>query len=456
MEILDEVESLCPSCLGKLPAKKIVEDGDVYLVKECPEHGTFKTLIWRDAELYLKWGYGEDAPGPKVRAAETVSGCPYDCGLCPSHKAETCMVLMEVTEKCDISCPVCFASSGKDGEDPSLETIRQMYQAILDYSGGPVPVQLSGGEPTLRDDLPLIVALGKEMGFQHIQINTHGLRLARDRRYLESLKNSGVDLIYLQFDGVSDEVYRYLRGANLYQLKVRAIENCAEFEIGIMLVPTLIPGVNDGQIGSIIKFAKKWIPFVKGAHFQPISYFGRYPKQPEDKDRITIPEVLRAMESQTEGEIKRENFTPRRRSDSHCGFSGFFVLMEDGRLFATTNFVDRREAPITGPGCVKETPAEHVRKFITQKARFIKEEGCSDEFCRAVWGGLGNFLRRAKTHYLSITCMPFQDVWTVELGRLQGCCIHVVTPYRRLIPFCAYYLTSIKGERLIAKAVRKA
>ena len=441
-ELLGETHSLCPDCLKRIPATKVVEDNDVYLEKRCPEHGEFKVLLWRDAELYKKWGQGEEAPGPQRRLTATNQGCPYDCGLCPNHKAETCTVLMEITQRCDIDCPVCFASANKGAPyHPDLDGIKRMYETILS-AGGPYPLQLSGGEPTLRDDLPQIIALGKGMGFYHIQINTHGIRLARDKEYLQALKESGADLIYLQFDGVSDDVYRYTRGANLFKLKQQAIENCAEVKMGVTLVPTLIPGVNDHQIGDMVQFAKEWVPVVKGIHFQPISYFGRYPHQPKDEDRITIPDVLKALEAQTDGEVKLKDFVPRRRRDSHCGFSAFYVLMEEGRLLATTKF-EHRVSPIVGAGYVhpKESPAEHVRRFIRERARFIEPGQFG-----AIPGQ--SFFERAKTHYLSISGMPFQDVWNVDLQRLQGCCIHVVTQDGRLIPFCSFYLTSSKGERL--------
>ncbi len=440
---MGDTVSLCPVCLARIPAVRAIQDNDVFLEKTCPEHGAFKVLIWRDAELYKKWGKGEDTAHPEKRFSATNKGCPYDCGLCPNHKAETCTVLMEVTKSCDIKCPVCFASSGKDLGGPGIDAIRGMYQTVLE-AGGPYPIQLSGGEPTIRDDLPDVVAAGKEMGFYHIQINTHGLRLAREKRYLEQLKDSGVDLIYLQFDGVSDDVYRAIRGADLFDLKVQAIKNCLDLRIGVTLVPTLIPGINDHQIGDIVAFAKEWIPAVKSVHFQPVSYFGRYPQTPEDKDRITIPDVLHALEVQTGGEVKARDFIPRRRKDSHCGFSGFFVFTEDDRLQATVGFEQRRDTA-SDSGCIKESPAEHVRKFISERGRFIEKDVTCCKREKSSWE---NFFARAETHYLSISGMPFQDVWTVDLERLEGCCIHVVTPHRRLIPFCSYYLTDINGERI--------
>jgi hypothetical protein len=457
-EVIAETKSLCPSCLKVIPASKVAEGQDVYLEKSCPEHGDFKALLWRGAPTYLDWGRGEDAPGAEVRQTKSTGNCPNDCGLCSEHGADTCTVLMEVIGRCNLNCPVCFANSSNGASDfhPDISEIRAMLDSVIE-AGGPYPIQLSGGEPTLRDDLPEIVAYAKKLGFYHIQINTHGLRLAKDTDYLQRLKDSGCDLIYLQFDGVSDDVFRKTRGADLFDVKVKAIENCADVKIGVQLVPTLIPGINDHQIGEIIRFAKDWIPVVKGVHFQPVSYFGRCPAAPSDEDRITIPDVLRALEGQTSGEVKAENFLPRRRQDSHCGFSGFFVLQEDNRLKATTVYKPGKrdsgtDINISGFVPPKETPSEHVRKFIDKKSRFIEplpmaQKGCACE----PQGALANLFERAHAHYLSISGMPFQDVWTVDLERLKGCCIHVVTPDKTLIPFCAYYLTDRTGQRLPGK-----
>jgi uncharacterized radical SAM superfamily Fe-S cluster-containing enzyme len=453
-EVLGETRSLCPTCLRVIPATKVADGQDVFLEKTCPDHGDSKTILWRGTPSYQAWGMGENAPGPKKRLSESINGCPDDCGLCPEHKAQTCTVLMEVTSRCDLKCPVCFASSN-DSPDfhPSIDEIRTMLNTITE-AGGPYPLQLSGGEPTVRDDLPDIVALAKGMSFYHIQINTHGLRLAQDKSYLQRLRDAGTDLIYLQFDGVSDDVYQRTRGANLSDLKSQAIENCAEAKIGVQLVPTLVPGINDHQIGDMVQFAKRWVPIVKGIHFQPVSYFGRYPASPSDDDRITTPDVLRALEAQTAGEIKTENFLPRRRQDSHCGFSGFFVLEEDGRLQATTVFRPGEASSakcrdVAGCASAEESPSEHVRRFINEKSRFIEPTPtqCACEQDRSFQA----FLERARTHYLSISGMPFQDVWTIDLERLQGCCIHVITPQKRLIPFCAYYLTNAAGQRLPGK-----
>jgi len=449
--ILAQTFSLCPICLKKIPAVRVEKGDSVFLEKQCPEHGDFSVVIWRGAPSYEDWGSGEMAGGPETRLTESHNGCPYDCGLCPEHEAQTCTVLLEVTERCNLCCPVCFASSGgRRNPDPDLATIRRKLKKVLDACG-PAPLQLSGGEPTVRDELPEIVSLAKGLGFPHVQINTNGFRIANHPDYLQRLVQAGTDLIYLQFDGVSDTVYRELRGRPLAKMKQRVIENCAQAKIGVQLVPTLIPGINDQEIGAIVQFAKAHIPVVKGVHFQPISYFGRFRQAPDDRSRITMPEVLRAMEAQTEGEICAEAFLPRRRHDSHCGFSGFFILDQDNHLKATTQFdfskTDRATCrDVTGSQNGGSFPSEHVRKFITEKSRYIEADPDLCDCKRQA--RLETLMSRAKTHYLSISGMPFQDVWNIDLERLSGCCVHVAALDGRVVPFCAYYLTSADGQRL--------
>ncbi len=439
-ELLSETESLCPVCLKKIPARKVEDNGKVYLEKTCPEHGESKVLIWRqDARHYLDWTMGSEKGSGPLHSFTTVDkDCPYDCGLCPEHWTRACTMVLEVTLRCDLRCPVCFASADENRQyEPDIEAIRGMYKAVMEGVGA-CTIQLSGGEPTVRHDLPQIIALGREVGFSHILINTNGVRIAREPDYLRRIKDAGANAIYLQFDGVTDDVYRYTRGRNLFNIKRQALANCALEKIGVILVPTIVPSVNDHQLGDIIQFAKSWIPTVKGVHFQPISYLGRYPHPPGDEDRITIPDVIRALECQTDGELKWQDFLPRHAQDSHCSFSSFFILTRKGKLQAMSNLARGR---VTGWGSYTEPPPEESsRRFMSRHWR-LNESCCQSR-------DAGDFYSRLLNYYLTITCMPFQDVWSMDIDRLRGCCGHVVTPGRQIIPFCAYYLTNSSGQRL--------
>jgi 7,8-dihydro-6-hydroxymethylpterin dimethyltransferase len=438
-----KTESLCPVCLEIIPAVRTVREGKIYLFKKCPEHGEFQALLWRDADLYEQWSQGCEHAAPVKAPEEKLPVCPYDCGLCSAHEGGTCTAIFHLTDACNMSCPVCFASGGQESHDhgPTLEAIRRMYALYIDQGQSP-SIQLSGGEATLRDDLPDIIRMGKDMGTAHIQVNTNGLRLAKEKDYAIRLKDAGADLIYLQFDGVSDEVYRTLRGRNMRQIKLTALDHCRKAGIGVLLVPTVYPDVNDHQLGDIVKVAKEWMPVVKGIHFQPVSFFGRFPgRSPRDQDRITIPDVLKALEQQTGGEIPMEAVVPRRRFDSHCAFSSVFLLGKDQRLHPITE----GESPPAVKTKIKDPDHFPIKaNAYTNKFWRMGDEG-SDKQKKTP---AAEVAQRLRNYTLSITGMHFQDVWTIDLQRLKGCCVHVTTPDQLRIPLCAYYLTGVDGRRL--------
>jgi len=446
--------SLCPHCLCRIAARRILENGSVFLEKSCPTHGSLdKVLLWRNStRTYSEWDRQNDEySGNRLDPVPSPpSGCPFNCGFCPDHKQDTCAAIIEVTHQCNMHCPVCFADSETTPySNPKIETITGMLQTLLDR-GGPYPVQFSGGEPTLRDDLPEIVALARNMGFDHLQINTNGIRLAQDADYGRALSDAGATVVFLQFDGLTDDVYLHIRGTELLEIKKRAIERCAELKLGIILVPTLVAGINDCQIGSIIHFAKEWIPVVKGVHFQPMTFLGRYPDTPCNEDRILIPDILDAIETQTQGELKVDNFIPPGCEEPHCSFSGITILGDDGKLIPTTDF---HLAQNTGP-CCSEEPAKHSRDYVRSRWKYSESElrvvdsrtpPAPDCGCKPLQD---DFFERARSHSLCISGMAFQDAWNIDLERLQRCCVHIVTPDAKLIPFCSYYLTSSQGQRL--------
>lgn len=441
--ILRKTRSICPVCMKTIDADIVEKGAEVYLEKTCPDHGSTSTVIWRGNDP--DWADWNSEPTPYLPPAfqtEEIKGCPYDCGLCDEHKAQTCSVLCEVTERCNLGCPVCFAMSEiKERKDVGIEKLREMFQTVID-AGGPYPLQLSGGEPTVRDDLPEIIRMARDMGFAHIQINTNGLRIAQDKEYLKALKDAGADLIYLQLDGVSDEVYKVIRGRELAAVKKKALENCRELEIGVQLVPVIIRGVNDSEIGDIVRLAKEFMPVVRGIHFQPVSYFGRYEIAPDNNNRATLPEVLHAMEEQTDGEIKASDFLPRRKHDAHCGFSGFYIL-KDGKLISTMHFDPNRRYKHTDD----KSPAEHVREFMTNHSKyFVQLEPGECECMTAV--RMSQAMNKAKKYSLSISGMPFMDAWTMDIERVKNCCIHVIRQDGRLVPFCANYVTNMDGKTI--------
>lgn len=449
--IIGTTESLCPVCLKRVAAAKIACGDDVYLAKTCPEHGDFRTIIWRGPPAYRDWAVARQPSPPPVCATAVDQGCPFDCGLCPGHRQHTCCVLLEVTARCNLRCPVCFAAAGGGGDDPGLGEIEDWYRLLLE-SGGPYNIQLSGGEPTLRGDLPAIIALGKSLGYEFFQLNTNGLRLAEDPAYLRDLAAAGLSCVFLQFDGLDDAVYRKIRGAALLEAKQAAIARCAEQGVGVVLVPTLVPGVNIGEIGRIIDYALALMPAVRGVHFQPVSYFGRYPAAPGDAGRITVPEVVRAIERQTGGRMKAGDFRPPSAENAYCSFQGNFVLLADGQLKPRTQ---------GGKSCCCPAPAaegaKRAQAFVARRwaaAKGAKPAGAANPAADAGvnLASLDAFIDRVEKYSLCISGMAFQDVWNVDLDRLRDCFIHVVGPGSRIIPFCAHNLTAMDGRPLYRPA----
>ena len=359
---IGETNTLCPVCMKTIKAEKIAEDDVVYIVKTCPEHGSWKVKIWNGVEHY-KYLY-EFAAVPKTPekfAVPQIKDCPHDCGLCNQHMQHSCLNVVEVTNHCNLNCPICFATANGCGYDyhPDMETIRGMFKTVVDYVKSPRCIQLSGGEPTVRDDLPEIVRMAKEMGIEHVEVNTNAVRIAKDIEYLRALKEAGVDDFYMQFDGTKDDIYLQTRGKSLFELKEQAIANCAEVGIGITLVVTVSPNINLDHVGEIIKYAATKVPTVKGVHFQPISYFGRYPVDPENNDRVTIPELAQAIEKQTKGMLKADNFIPTSCSNVHCDMKSLSVVLPDHSLFPLTTMA-------LGPPKKTDDVADKTRGEVSQ------------------------------------------------------------------------------------------
>ncbi len=445
-EVLSQTESVCPECLQRIPSRRVQEDDAVFLEKFCPQHGDFRTVIWRATPAYKSWVRPKTPSFPKNPGLAIKDGCPYDCGLCADHRQHTCSVLFELTQRCDLGCPVCFADAGRGEEsDWGLAEIERWYQR-LQMECPSANIQLSGGEPSLRDDLPEIIRLGRRYGFTYFQLNTNGLRLAHDLDFLKALKAAGLSSVFLQFDGTTDAIYQQIRGRALLVEKLAVIAQCRQAGVGVVLVPTLIPGINTQDIGNIIRMGLDGMPTVRGVHFQPISYFGRYPTSPDDDTRITLPEVMQAIEAQTNGLIPTATFSPPGCENALCSFHGNYVQMPDDSLLSTSR---RNEAACACQPIVAAEGAAKSRAFVA--SHWSAYEKPVLDLASRTGPSLGEwevFLERKRTHTLCVSAMAFQDAWTLDLERLRDCCIHIASRDGRLVPFCAYNLSSRNGDTL--------
>lgn len=429
-EVMRNTYSVCPVCLARIPARHVRIGENVFLQKECPRHGFFSSIIWRTPISMEEW-IGDTR---EIKEGENLN-CPSACGLCPDHQQGTCCVLLEVANRCNLQCRYCFANS-RHAPDPSFAEIGDWLDQLA--VPGKTLVQLSGGEPTLRDDLPQIISRAKQAGCKYVQLNSNGIRLAEDKGYVKKLAEAGLSFVFMQFDGTKDDIYMQLRGRPLLDIKKQAIENCDACHIGVTLVPTLVPGVNTGNIGEILDYAISLSPAVRGVHFQPVSYFGRIPDRPVDEMRFTLDQLLWEIERQTEGRIKKENLVPSRCDHPLCGFHGDFVVLPNG-----IEALSRREAVQESCcSCSEPVSADQNRAFVARRWERQKEKKEAVSCCCGTPDvhDMDYFLERVKSHGFTVTAMAFQDAGTMDLERLRRCSLHVFDR-GRFVPFCAYYLS---------------
>ena len=421
-QLLRRTRSVCPVCLKNVPAQLVQgADGTVLLEKECPEHGAFAAPVWSgkiDLEQWLK--------GTDTLPEGSGLSCPGNCGICGEHEAETCCALLEVTMRCNLKCRYCFANGGSEEADPSMEEMKAAIRDIAQKCGGPL-LQFSGGEPTLRDDLPELVRFAKEAGCSYTQINTNGIRLAEDPDYARRLADAGLDIVFLQFDGTDDSVYEALRGRPLLQTKLEAIRVCSELRIGVTLVPTVVKGVNDQNLGELAALAAKLSPAVRGIHFQPVSYFGRYPGVPSKEERYTLDRLIWDLSRQAG--IPVESFIPSHCDHPLCGFHAGFLIEENGTLTPLSSVTHSSRTR----GCAREN-----REYIARRWSCPPEE-------KRPSGSLSDmdfdtFLYRLRHRSLTFTAMAFQDAMNLNVERLHRCSLHVYDN-GKIKPFCTRYLT---------------
>lgn len=293
----DHTISLCNECHTRISAKIIFEQGKVYMTKSCREHGFQKTLIADDIEFYKNIrNYNKASEYPKEPHTHTDYGCPMDCGICADHEQHSCLTLIEVTDRCNLSCPTCYASSSPThGSHRSLEEIRFMIDTIVRSEGEPDVVQLSGGEPTIHPDFFEILDYCKAQPIKHLMVNTNGIRIANDPGFAERLASYMPDFeVYLQFDSFEEDVHLSMRGKDLREIREKAIEKLNNLNLSTTLVVTLQKGLNDHEIGKIIDFALQQ-RCVRGVTFQPTSISGRLEHFNPATDRLTNSEVRRLI-----------------------------------------------------------------------------------------------------------------------------------------------------------------
>jgi uncharacterized radical SAM superfamily Fe-S cluster-containing enzyme len=467
--LINQTQSLCPECLAILEAEVYEQAGKIWIRKNCSKHGEFNELYWGSSAIYERAKrYARDGKGvdnPSVSKQNPV--CPIDCGLCNLHTSHTALGNIVLTNRCDLNCWYCFFFAEKAGYvyEPSLDQIRSMVRSLTNEK--PVPcnaIQLTGGEPTLREDLLDIIKICREEGIDHVQLNTDGINLSRDPTLAAKVREAGVNTIYLSYDGTTLE-----KNPKNHKEIPGVLDNCKKAGVGVVLVPTVIKGTNDSDVGSILRFALKNLDSVRGVNFQPISIVGRVPERERERFRITIPDVMMKIEEDFAGEISRDDFYP---IPSCMPFSNFVEALTHDREYelsthfacgmATYVFRDG-EKTIPMPRFVDvdgffgylDEKAVDLRKGSSKYAvglkllyrlftKFVDKSKAPKglNVSRILFDALLKHDYRAlgvlQHNSLFIGMMHFQDLYNWDIERAKRCAIHYATPDERIIPFCTF------------------
>ncbi len=420
--------SLCPQCLRTLKTEVYADgDGVVWMERSCPVHGQAITRLWNDADHY-QWirSHGFPPVAPPAPNLEAGAPCPFSCGTCTRHERRGTLLEIEVTRNCNLHCPVCFASAETGEDDLTLDEIDAMYDTIAAAVGTDGAVQLTGGEPTTRDDLPEIIYRGRAKGFWGIEVNTNGLVIAKRPGYLESLVAAGLTGVYLSFDGLTGDVYEGTCGRDILNVKLRAIERCRECHIQVVLSVAVVAGLNDGQLGDILRFALENSDVVAGIALQPAFTSGRF-----DVSRfepMSAGDVIFNLADQSNGLIDRYDIWPLGTSHPLCD-TGVFLLHAPELATHESGFV-----PAT--------------KLLTQEEY---HDGFSPDSPQgSVFLDILNKKGIETSDGISIIIMNYMDAITMDVQRLRECSMMVTVPSGLAIPFCSYHLTDARGCRVYA------
>jgi uncharacterized radical SAM superfamily Fe-S cluster-containing enzyme len=441
---IEYTKSICPVCKIVVDGQVNVRDDKVFLRKRCPQHGSFEALLYSDAQLYFdSLRFNKPGTIPLETQTEVKDGCPLDCGLCPEHKQHACLGIIEVNTGCNLDCPVCFADSGHapDGFSLTLEQVESALDAFLRAEGDPEVVMFSGGEPTIHPQIVEFLRLATDQGIGLVTLNTNGIRLAHDRSFVAAL--SAIEpkpRIYLQFDGLEERTHRAIRGRDLRAAKQQALDHCAEFGLVAILVAAIERGVNEHEIGGIVRFGMAHSA-VKGVAFQPVTHSGRHVTFDPTK-RVTNADVIHALADQLPQWFRVSDFVPVPCCFPTCR-SITYALVDGDTVVPVTRLLDVEDYLDYLSNRVLPDPSirQALEKLWSASAfagspatdAHLDQLGC-------VACGLESpaVLDSLAEKVFMLVIQDFQDPYTLNVKQLMKCCVQELTPDGRIIPFCAY------------------
>ena len=432
--------SLCPECSRLIDGQIIIRNGAIYMRKHCPEHGWHEPLVSSDADWYLNaFKYNKQGATPYRFATAVKQGCPFDCGLCPEHQQHTCVGLIEITTRCNLSCPTCFADSGT-GYDLSLAQVEAILDRFLETEGQPEIVQISGGEPTIHPQILAVLASAKSRNIRHVMLNTNGIRLAQEPDFVYQIAPYQ-PTVYLQFDGLTASTNQILRGCDLRAIKQQALDHLAQAGIYAILVATVVSGVNEDEIGDILRFGLKH-PAVLGICYQPVTFAGRSGNQRDSFHRTTVPDILHALEKQTDKLFEVSDFRPVPCPHPDCSACAYAFI--DGeqvipvtRLLNVDDYLDFATNRTAVDLSAKLQPA--LEALWSMAAIMGEEKTTAALACACDMQALhASNPQSLRERFFMIQVHAFMDKYNFDLRRLMKCCVHQLLPDGRAVPFCAY------------------
>jgi uncharacterized radical SAM superfamily Fe-S cluster-containing enzyme len=453
----DTTVSLCTECLRRVEAKHVIEQNRVWLYKWCPAHGQSKVLVASDA---VYWRQGREVyikpPEMPLRFNTAMEyGCPYDCGLCPDHMQHSCLSIVEITDHCNLRCPICYAESGPHRPGfRDLPSVERMLDAVVANEGEPDVVQLSGGEPTLHPDFFAILAAARRRPIKHLMLNTNGIRIANEPGFAERLHEFSPGFeVYLQWDSLRPSALKALRGVDLASVRLRALEHLNRVGLSTTLVMTVARGVNDEEIGSLIEFAVKQ-PCVRGVTLQPVQHAGRTDAYDPAAQRLTLTEVRQMILDQT------ALFAPADIIPVPCNPDALAMAyaIKDGETIRPLTGLIPPEVLLAGdrntivferdPGL----KAQIFRLFATNHGPEGQARELRDLLCCLPQVRGGNI---GYDQVFRVLIMQFIDAWNFDVRAMKKSCVHIAQPDGRLIPFEAFNLLYRDGKAARLDALRR-
>jgi uncharacterized radical SAM superfamily Fe-S cluster-containing enzyme len=439
----DVAVSLCATCHRRVDAKVVFRDGDVLLLKRCPEHGPETVLVADDVDFYRRARelFLKPSDRPLANQTPTRFGCPYDCGLCPDHEQHSCVTLIEICDHCNLECPVCYASSGPARQRfQPLERVEAMLDAIVASEGEPDVVQISGGEPTLHPQFFEVLDAARRRPVRHLMVNTNGLRIASDAAFAERLASYAPAFeVYLQFDSLEAGPLVALRGRDLRDVRRRALERLNALGLSTTLVVTLRRGLNEGEVGRIVDFALEQ-PCVRGVTFQPVQEAGRCEGRAPGR-RLTLTEVRRLLLEQTDV-FRPEDVLPVPCHPDCIAMA--YAHKTDGRPVPLTGLIDPAVLIAAGGNTITYERDDGLRErlFAALSTGHSPASGAAslrDLLC--CLPDVGGLPEVGYERLFRVVIMRFMDAHDFDLRSIKKSCVHVVHPEdHRILPLETYNL----------------